>query len=427
MKKIKILIVAKRLPYPLLTGGDQAQFNILTKLQDVFGIYLTYNVGYNKIDKKAYEEFQRLCPLITVLPYMQQKKGQKKIVDLSISIAKRIILKLYPKKRKTQKVEDYLYGEGSYYKRHYSVFINFVSECIERYQIDILQTEFNMNIDIVFLEPPSVKTIFIHHELRFVRNQRYLETNNINDVANRYRYNFLKNEEISTLNHYDKIIVFSQTDKELLKSNGVVKDIDISMPTVSEIKEKSDYGIKENTLTFIGPSLHSSNVDGLMWFLENVWALIKKSNLSVKLNIIGKWDKHLSANIIKKYQDIHFLGFVDDLTKEISGTVMIVPILIGSGVRMKILEAANREIPVISTTVGIEGLGFTDKKNALIADDPHIFAENVLLVLKNREQREYLSQNAKKHFETNYSLETVANRRKLIIENLFSNQNEITK
>jgi glycosyltransferase involved in cell wall biosynthesis len=417
MKKIKILIVTTKIPYPLVFGGDQAQFNILYKLQDIFDIYLAYNARYKeKGNKQSRLEFQKLCPKITVLPYIKKKKWENGY-DFYISFKQKIITLFGHCKIKT--INEYFRLGVSGYDQHSFGFLNFVADCLVRYKIDILQTEFCPNLGMVFTAPKTVKTVFVHHELQFVRNQRYLEQIGTMNASTYYYSKFLKNEEISILNQYNRIIVFSEQDKEALVNNGVTTEIKISVPTVAYQESKFAPEIK-NVISFIGSSQHTANYDGVIWFLENIWTLIKQKNPLVEFHVIGIWDKNLSTAISKQYNGVNFLGFIEDLETEIAGTIMVVPILIGSGVRMKILEAANHAVPIVSTIIGIEGLNFTNGLNALIADNPQTFAENVLAVLTNNELRYKLSENAKKHFDVNYSSEVVANERKLIIENLHS-------
>ena len=82
---------------------------------------------------------------------------------------------------------------------------------------------------------------------------------------------------------------------------------------------------------------------------------------------------------------------------------MIVPILEGSGIRMKILEAANNGVPFVSCTVGAEGLGFKDGENCFITDDPIIFAERINELLNNHKKLQRFSNAAYQHVKQKFS------------------------
>ena len=108
------------------------------------------------------------------------------------------------------------------------------------------------------------------------------------------------------------------------------------------------------------------------------WKKLKDIDSEYTLDIIGEWSQERIDEYISKYPDVHFLGFVDDLASTLKNSVMIVPINIGSGIRMKILEGASIGIPFVSTTVGAEGIPVKDGVHCFIADDPDTFVNDIL-------------------------------------------------
>lgn len=110
---------------------------------------------------------------------------------------------------------------------------------------------------------------------------------------------------------------------------------------------------------------------------------------------------------INKYSisgKIEFLGFVDDLQNAIKDSVMIVPIMIGSGIRMKILEAAAMGVTFVTTTIGVYGMPFENMKECIIADNPNDFVNGIINCL-NYNFRIKLIENAHKKYLSTYSLE----------------------
>ena len=102
---------------------------------------------------------------------------------------------------------------------------------------------------------------------------------------------------------------------------------------------------------------------------------------------------------------------MDNLADAIQGTIMIVPLKIGSGIRMKILEAAQLEVPVVATPVGSEGLPINDGKHAFITDDAETFVEDIFK-LQDIELQKTLVHNMKEVIEKNYSLAALKTNRK---------------
>ena len=110
-----------------------------------------------------------------------------------------------------------------------------------------------------------------------------------------------------------------------------------------------------------------------------------------RLSIIGEWSKEHIEEYSQKYTNIEFLGFVDCLANSLKGTVMIVPITIGSGIRMKILEASSIGVPFVSTTVGSEGIPVVDGENCYLADTPEMFADKIRCLQDERIQSKFVN------------------------------------
>ena len=112
------------------------------------------------------------------------------------------------------------------------------------------------------------------------------------------------------------------------------------------------------------------------------------------------------------------MGFVENLESAIQNTIMIVPITIGSGIRMKILEASSLGIPFVSTSIGAEGIPIETSKHCLIADNPFDFVE-AIIQLKDKEKRFMFTQNAYQLINEKYSLPALRKNRIMLYSSLF--------
>jgi glycosyltransferase involved in cell wall biosynthesis len=113
------------------------------------------------------------------------------------------------------------------------------------------------------------------------------------------------------------------------------------------------------------------------------------------------------------------MGFVENLESAIQNTIMIVPITIGSGIRMKILEAAKLGIPFVSTTIGAEGIPVQSGKHCLLADDPSDFVD-AILQLRDHDKRAMFIKKAHQLIEDNYSLEALKLNRHSLYASIFN-------
>jgi glycosyltransferase involved in cell wall biosynthesis len=155
------------------------------------------------------------------------------------------------------------------------------------------------------------------------------------------------------------------------------------------------------TLVFLGLLTYRPNIDGLRWFCDQVWPLIRAEAPAARLEIVGKHDEQLSFAFGVPGATVH--GFVPDLTEIANrSSALVVPLLAGGGTRIKILEAWARRLPVVSTSIGCEGLGAQDGVTLLVADDPGGFAERCVRLLGDAALRHRLAQEGFEHGRRSY-------------------------
>ena len=133
-----------------------------------------------------------------------------------------------------------------------------------------------------------------------------------------------------------------------------------------------------------------------------------------------RWVRHVNLSNVK----INLLGFVERLDMVANNSIMIVPILSGSGMRMKILEAAALGAPVVTTSVGVEGIELPDGEACLIADTPTQFADALRRVMRDDQLRQKLTTNARRIFDEKYSRKVLAQRRQSIWDEVITKNDD---
>ena len=162
------------------------------------------------------------------------------------------------------------------------------------------------------------------------------------------------------------------------------------------------------SLAFVGDLSWLPNVDGVLWFYNRVWPRIKKASLPVKFYVIGRRPPEKIRKLSKKDENIVVTGFVRDARPYVAKcSVYVVPLRIGGGMRLKILEAMAMERPVVATSVGAEGIMVTNRENIMLADGEADFAERVIELLKERNLRRRVAQGGKSLIEQKYRWESV--------------------
>ena len=425
MKK-NILFILPWLPYPLKSGGHQAIYNGIKAISNDYNIIITYPT--DEISHK-----QELCKkfistinnyiIIEPLIIKETKRGffQYIIHILHIllwNIKQFILIKIKTKNQTNSDVNisyknwiEELLPKDEIYLRH----INYL---ISKYNIDLIQCEMLGNCSIVTNIPKDIRKVFVHHEIGFIRNQQELITLTPNSQQGKAFLESKKILEIGLLNQYNSIITLSELDKNILEENDVKVPIHPSIAITENNYTYINESNSSHTLTFVGPEFHTPNAFGVKWFLNNSWEILKEKDSSYVLNIIGNWSDITKSTISKTYKDVHFLGYVDDLSEALRNTIMIVPITVGSGIRMKILEAASIGVPIVTTTIGVSGIKLENEYHCYISDIPQDFV-NSIIKLKDKQTRLKMIERAYNLISKNYSIQALRENRLAIYNSLF--------
>ena len=391
----KLLVILPFIPYPLTDGGKIGVFHMLNALKEAFDVHVWFHINNEKKTLPLIKELDAALGGKVKLHYSANKIGRN-------FVTARALKKKFDAwflKKDAQYLHNGLWGSGV------SGFcdvqaLNDINKIIQDNDIKLVQVEFPLIIDMVYALPKNVKTVFVHHELIFTRRRRVLERMKI-IAYDAYRYRKGFDEEISALNRYDCVITLSDVDKQKLLENGVTSRIESSPLFIP--RENDSYPTfrpTKNRLTYIASARHAPNIDGLLWFLRNVHPYLVK-HVDYQLDIIGKGWKETLKNIDLP-KNVNCVGFVENLADFVPGSVMIVPILYGSGMRMKILEANNNSVPFVTTTIGVEGLEFTDGESCFVADDGEKFANCIIELFKNEELQHTMVEKAREVYDKKY-------------------------
>jgi polysaccharide biosynthesis protein PslH len=175
---------------------------------------------------------------------------------------------------------------------------------------------------------------------------------------------------------------------------------------------------KSDEILYVGSLYFPPVLESMLYFLKETWLKIKGIRPQARLSILGSCPKNKTKSI-RNFPDVVFLGEVDDVRPFMAVSALtIVPHRIASGVRFKILEAMAMRLPVVSTSIGCEGLEVIDGENILIADRSETFARKVVALLENENLRNNLTEKAYALVKENYTWENVGQRLNRIYENL---------
>ena len=226
------------------------------------------------------------------------------------------------------------------------------------------------------------------------------------------RLDKIKKLEKSLFTMFDHILVCSTVDAAIfsaLNENKIPVTVVPNGIDISRNRYQAPDRSKLPQLIFCGSLDYDPNIEGLTWFLESVWPLIVRNHRGLKLIVVGKGlPPAVLAKLLENDSSIDFVGEVEDVIPYYrKASVAIVPLLHGSGTRLKILEAMSLGVPVISTSHGAGGIDYTIGKNILIADTGNEFYEGVGKLLNHPPEVSELSREGRKLAEERYSWDVI--------------------
>ena len=269
--------------------------------------------------------------------------------------------------------------DSSFFEPLPSKYAEYIST-VSRRGFDIIQVEFYPLISLGYLLPENVQTIFVHHELRYVRNEN--ENGILERVTDEERmlYRIGKDFEHSALKTYKHVIVLTEVDRQILIDFiGNKHRIHVS-PAVVQMTDACDKQVVPTTsrLTFVGSEGHYPNLDAVVWFCQEIAPCLRNQNFHFTFQVVGPWRSSYVKELQTSCPELELVGYVEDLHNFLNGSIVLVPIRIGSGMRMKILDAVSSKAPFVTTTKGVEGIDFHHEEECLIADSASDFASAVI-------------------------------------------------
>ncbi len=209
--------------------------------------------------------------------------------------------------------------------------------------------------------------------------------------------------ELSLLNSYDLILPISNEDAVFFNHSGNNRPL-LVVPTGFEIQKMAPptHELTNPSLFFIGSLEWRPNQEGVIWFLEHCWNILHSKFPALKWYIAGR---NAPVNFKRKFDKpgIVWKGEVENASEFIKDkSIMIVPLLSGSGMRIKIIEAFVHSKPVVSTNLGASGTQAKNNDNILLADSDEIFIEQIIRLLENNQLYQKLAINGYKHAKNTF-------------------------
>jgi len=255
--------------------------------------------------------------------------------------------------------------------------------------------------DLVRWWAPSAKIYLNLADLHYLREAR-LAGENVDSLEKSL---LIKQDELKQVNLADKVLTYSDYELEVLKQEGVASERLFLCPWVSKVSEASNGFDSRKNISFLGNFEHAPNLEGVVWFISQVWPSLLVKLPGVEFVIYGS-NAHLLPSDIYQVEGVEVFGWVEDVDDAYnSSRIFIAPLLSGAGVKGKVVGALAHGVPCILSEIAAEGIPVVNKKDAFIAITNDDWVNSIVNLYLNSDLWGTISQSSLIFAATNYSFE----------------------
>ncbi|GAB4461334.1 MAG: glycosyltransferase family 4 protein [Armatimonadaceae bacterium] len=391
-EKPKILFLAHLLPYPLHGGGQIKTFHTLRLLSERYDILLIAFIRH-ETEREHVPALEPLCAC-GVRTVLLHRSRWRDLQALSVSLVQRRSLII-------QRDDS-------------SVMRELVAQQLEKGVFRAVHVDHLQMMPFVPPETPGVSVVLDNHNVEYRLIERIAQTPEEHPLIRAlaaHEFPLLREVERAAVRRADMTLAVSEEDA------GALRELAASCADrveVAPIGVDTEYFApvtripESRRLLFVGTLYWHPNVDALRFFAREILPLIQAQVSGVTLSVVGAKPTGAVRALQNSHPAITVAANVDDIRPcAEGGAVFVVPLRSGSGMRVKILNALAMGLPVVSTTLGAEGIGVTSGEDILLADTPEDFAAAVITLLREPERAKAIGANGRRLVERQYRWEAV--------------------
>jgi len=372
---VRILFLTQVLPYPLDAGAKVRAYYTLRQLAKSHEVALL-SFARNDDSAESVDQLREFCTDVVTVPIRRSRFADFGYLSRAWLANRPFLVGRDWQPRMVDALQRLHLTKGPF-------------ECIHADQLGMAQ--YALLGEKINGSRPRTRTVLDQHNAVFQIPSRLAETE-----SSRFKRHLLLHEakllaryEVETSRAFDNVVFVTSEDRTALAEKGLsqrdlrrTRVIPICVEPKADLGQNSNSRRRQNRVLSVGGLHWPPNAAGVSWFQQNVWTRVRKIVPDATLSVVGKLPE--SFAMPPPHSRIAYLGHVPDIEPLFEqADAFIVPVLAGGGMRVKILDAWTRGLPVISTTIGAEGIDAQHEKNILIADTPKAFAEATVSVLTN--------------------------------------------
>lgn len=405
----RVLFLSQLVPYPPDAGAKVRSYYLLRYLAQRYAITL---LAFSRPDDRpeAIQHLRQYCEQVITVPIHRTKIRDLRMLAASILSGESFIIRRDTVPEMNAQINQ-LMASNSY------DYVHADQLWMAQYGIHAKQAAYNQKPCIILDE----------HNACFQIYQRLAE-NETNPLKRRLwarEWPALQRFEVQACASFDRVVTVTTEDREILQGLVGRSDVDadqakrgtkfdtipicVDVESIQPVTPKSG---SQDTL-HLGTMFWMPNVEGVLWFAREVWPSVRQHFPKATFTVVGKNPPASIRELAEPSQQgsssgIVVTGYVADPQPYLeNAAVFVVPLFSAGGMRVKIVDGWRWGLPIVSTTIGAEGIRYRDGENILIADSPEDFARAVLRVLSEPDLAQCLRQNGRRWVEEHYDWQKV--------------------
>ena len=381
------LVVAPFSPYPLIFGGAIRLYHVVKMFS--------------------------LLSDVTLLAYRSYSGPEGPIGDLD-TICKEVIIVDRPpshtrKKAALQVKSLFSTRSFQYYSTYSPHFQHELDALLARRHFECIVTDFSQMGYFRYRHDRALRILDLHnieHELLYRRAQ--VEQNPIKKAALALEAWKFRRDEIAIAMQHDLVLTASERERDQLREQVTT----VAVEALPNSIDADYFALRPSTpstneITFVGTTHVDANRDGLCYFMDEIFPLLEQRVPDIHFTIVGG-EPPASIRAFGRRHNVEVTGGVPDVRPYMArAKVLVVPLRVGGGTRLKVLEGLAYGVPTVSTRLGSEGINVEDGRHILLADEPGEFCEKVVRALRDTELQALLINNGRQLVERQYSWQAV--------------------
>ena len=385
---MKILFIANRLPHADVAGGHRLIYQRMRQLQQrghtvgLAALIMQENLDHLPCLKDTFYE-------VEAIPFQARSTWHR----VSNDYLNPLLPAIFWKNRSAQLMQQ-------------------VGSMVERSQYDLVVAEYGEMGQYLYQNPylSAVHKIISCHRCLTDSLRTYSQTKGVPlsmRLKSKAQLPRLSAYEYELYRNMDHILTLTNKDRFTLLHDAPQLPVSVVAPgiDVEELNEIEYVRHEEPTLVMCGYFADKSNRDAALWFIRHVWPILQERYPSLRCQFVGKGIGHEIKQAQQKYETIELISDVDDLRPyRKKAHIFINPMRIGSGLRIKMLEAMGSGLPVVTTQLGAAGIPAQNGVNCFIADTPELFAHSISWLLQDPTLVKEMGQRAQQLVSDQYGI-----------------------